>query len=91
MDEATSALDSESEKIVQQALDQFILESNNNQMTTVVIAHRLQTVRNADIIVVLSDGVVMEQGTHDKLMENNGGIYRNMVMRAGLDENLSDD
>lgn len=90
LDEATSALDSESEKIVQQALDQFILESNNNQMTTVVIAHRLQTVRNADIIVVLSDGVVMEQGNHIKLMENNGGIYRSMVMRAGIDGNLSD-
>ncbi len=88
LDEATSALDSESEKIVQKALDQ-LLESNN-QMTTVVIAHRLQTVRNADIIAVLSEGVVSEQGNHDDLMEK-GDIYRGMVMRAGVDGKLSDD
>ena len=69
LDEATSALDSESEKLVQQALSNLMLER-----TTFIIAHRFSTVRNADLIVVLSDGEVEETGTHDELVAR-GGLY----------------
>ncbi|CAF4739871.1 unnamed protein product, partial [Rotaria sp. Silwood2] len=63
LDEATSALDSSSEKIVQQTLQQ-----TSKGRTTLVIAHRLSTIRHADWIVVLKDGVVIEQGSHDDLI-----------------------
>ena len=79
LDEATSALDTESEKLVQDALDHLL--NTNNQMTTVVIAHRLQTVRNADNIIVLDKGCVLEQGTHEELLKLNG-MYQKMVKRA---------
>ena len=79
LDEATSALDTESEKQVQNALDHLL--RTNRQMTTVVIAHRLQTVRNADNIVVLDKGCVLEQGTHDELLRLDGA-YQKMVRRA---------
>jgi len=60
---------------VQAALDKLIFES---QMTTVVIAHRLSTVRNMDVIVVVEDGRVVETGSHDDLMKARG-VYRNLV------------
>jgi ABC-type multidrug transport system fused ATPase/permease subunit len=63
LDEATSALDAESEHQVQQALD--TLMDGAQKMTVVVVAHRLSTIRNADNIVVLSKGKVLEQGSHD--------------------------
>ena len=80
LDEATSALDAASEQAVQEALDQLLQE--NSAMTTVIIAHRLRTVRNADIIAVIQDGRVVEQGSHEQLLEVNG-TYREMVERAG--------
>jgi ATP-binding cassette subfamily B (MDR/TAP) protein 1 len=67
LDEATSALDPKAEKIVQQALDRV-----SKHRTTIVIAHKLSTIRNADNIAVMANGVVLEQGTHDKLLEVNG-------------------
>ena len=78
LDEATSALDSESEMVVQDALDNVVAESKR---TTIVIAHRLSTIRNADSIAVVSDGKVVEQGTHDELMANQGGHYFNLVTK----------
>jgi ATP-binding cassette, subfamily B, bacterial MsbA len=67
LDEATSALDSESEQLVQQALTNLIKDR-----TTFVIAHRLSTIRNADTILVLDHGRIVESGTHDSLMANSG-------------------
>lgn len=69
LDEATSALDSESEAVVQQALDNLMAA---NKCTTLVVAHRLSTIQNADKIVVMEKGQVVEQGTHSELMEMNG-------------------
>jgi subfamily B ATP-binding cassette protein MsbA len=63
LDEATSALDTESEGLVQEALDRLMAHR-----TTLVVAHRLSTVRNADLIVVVVDGRIIERGTHDELM-----------------------
>ena len=75
LDEATSALDSESEAVVQKSLDKLMLDPSR---TVMVIAHRLATVRNADRIAVVGDGVVAELGTHDELMAW-GGIYAGLV------------
>lgn len=72
LDEATSALDAESERIVQDALDNLLRQKKR---TTIVIAHRLSTVRDADKIVVLADGKVGESGTYNKLMRNPQGLF----------------
>ena len=69
LDEATSALDTKSEAIVQEALDRL-----SEGRTTLVIAHRLSTVRNADKIVVMDQGKVADQGTPDELLKR-GGLY----------------
>lgn len=72
LDEATSSLDSESEALVQEALDKLM-----KGRTTFVIAHRLSTVRNADSIVVLDKGRVVQQGTHEALLAQ-GGLYKDL-------------
>lgn len=64
LDEATSALDPKAEKIVQQALDRV-----SKDRTTIVIAHKLSTIRTANSIAVISDGEVVEQGSHDELLK----------------------
>ena len=73
LDEATSALDTESERAVQEALDRLMRDR-----TTVVVAHRLSTIMNADHIYVISDGKIVEDGTHTELMEK-GGVYNRLV------------
>jgi subfamily B ATP-binding cassette protein MsbA len=72
LDEATSALDTESEMLVQQALNNLM-----TGRTTIVIAHRLSTVRRADRIIVMDAGRIAEMGTHQQLLER-GGIYRRL-------------
>lgn len=71
LDEATSSLDSESERLVQEALEELM-----KNRTSIIIAHRLSTVREADKIVVLEKGLVIENGTHQELMQNQQGLYR---------------
>ena len=70
LDEATSALDNKSERVVQEALDNLM-----KNRTVIVIAHRLSTIQNADKIVVINDGKVAEQGTHEELLKLHGAYY----------------
>ena len=72
LDEATSSLDSESENVVQEALETLM-----QGRTTLVIAHRLSTVRDADRLVVIHEGRLVEEGTHDSLMAR-GGLYNDL-------------
>ncbi|GAA0153006.1 ATP-binding cassette [Lithospermum erythrorhizon] len=74
LDEATSALDAESEKSVQEALDRVMVGR-----TTVVVAHRLSTVRNADIIAVVQNGMIVETGSHEDLISRPGSAYASLV------------
>ncbi|XP_063712933.1 ATP-dependent translocase ABCB1-like isoform X3 [Symsagittifera roscoffensis] len=80
LDEATSALDSSSEVIVQEALDKACAGR-----TTIVVAHRLSTVRDADLIVAMEHGEVVEMGTHNELLKKNG-LYANLVKAQTLNE-----
>nr|WP_309755769.1 ABC transporter transmembrane domain-containing protein [Flavobacterium sp.] len=73
LDEATSSLDSESEKLVQEALE-ILMEGR----TSIIIAHRLSTIRSADQILVLDNGKISEQGTHQELIMLENGIYKNL-------------
>lgn len=71
LDEATSSLDSESERLVQEALEELM-----KGRTSIIIAHRLSTIREADKIVVIEKGVILETGSHEELMNNKEGLYR---------------
>ncbi len=74
LDEATSSLDSESESLVQSAMDELM-----HNRTSIIIAHRLSTIRKVDKILVIDGGRIVEQGTHDKLADNENGIYANLL------------
>mmetsp|Transcript_4569 Transcript_4569/g.10145 ORF Transcript_4569/g.10145 Transcript_4569/m.10145 type:complete len:861 (-) Transcript_4569:126-2708(-) len=87
LDEATSALDPEAERAVQEALNELL--RNRHGMTTIIIAHRLQTVRNADSIFVLHKGKVVENGSHNELVRSDGR-YRRMIDRVDSMEHLPD-
>jgi ATP-binding cassette subfamily B (MDR/TAP) protein 1 len=80
LDEATSALDSDSERVVQEALDNILEEGGR---TTITIAHRLSTIQNADLICVVKDGRVIEQGTHWELLALKG-VYSELVHEQSL-------
>ncbi|TVU21321.1 hypothetical protein EJB05_30949 [Eragrostis curvula] len=74
LDEATSALDAESERVVQDALDRVMVNR-----TTVIVAHRLSTIQNADLIAVVRNGVIIEKGKHDTLINIKDGAYASLV------------
>ncbi|KAE9100153.1 ABC transporter B family member 11 [Phytophthora fragariae] len=78
LDEATSALDNESERVVQASLDRLLALK---QRTTIIVAHRLSTIRNANLIAVTHDGAIVEKGSHDELMQLPNGIYKGLVAR----------
>ena len=80
LDEATSAIDVKGEKIVQAALDRV-----SKNRTTITIAHRLSTIKKADHIVVLKEGACVEQGTHQSLLEDENGVYYNLVHAQHLE------
>lgn len=80
LDEATSAIDVRGEKIVQAALDRV-----SKDRTTIMIAHRLSTVRQADRIIVMQDGAAVEQGTHDELLLIEDGIYHGLVVSQRIE------
>jgi ATP-binding cassette subfamily B protein len=82
-DEATSALDAKNERIIMENLNNFFVNK-----TVVVIAHRLSTVRNADQIVVIDEGIIEEKGTHKSLVDQKG-VYYNLVKNQLALENLS--
>ncbi|KAL1916609.1 uncharacterized protein VTP21DRAFT_5800 [Calcarisporiella thermophila] len=83
LDEATSALDSESEKLVQEALDNAMVGR-----TTVAIAHRLSSIQDSDVIVVFKDGKIVEQGKHLELIAL-GGVYSELVKQQDLDAGVN--
>jgi ATP-binding cassette subfamily B (MDR/TAP) protein 1 len=87
LDEATSSLDSQSEKLVQAALDEIM---KSKTQTAIVIAHRLSTLRNADRIAVISDGKVLEIGTHEELLSKPNGRFRRLSMFQSLDSKSDD-
>ncbi|WP_299313702.1 ABC transporter ATP-binding protein [uncultured Aquimarina sp.] len=77
LDEATSALDTESERLVQSALENMM-----KNRTSIVIAHRLSTIQNSDLIVVMQKGNIVEQGTHEELIANNGAYHKLVTMQS---------
>ncbi|KAK6140457.1 hypothetical protein DH2020_025800 [Rehmannia glutinosa] len=83
LDEATSALDADSERIVQAALEQVMVNR-----TTVIVAHRLNTIRKANMIAVLHQGNIVEKGTHFELLQDPQGVYSNLVDSQEVNENV---
>lgn len=79
-DEATSALDSNSEAIVQKALDEILSADAANKRTSIVIAHKLATIKDADVIYVMDNGSIREQGNHEQLVARPDGLYRSLAL-----------
>ena len=80
LDEATSSIDTETEQIIQHAME--VLKEGR---TTFIIAHRLSTIRNADQILVLDHGQIVEKGNHDELMDRKGKYYQMYQLQQGQD------
>jgi hypothetical protein len=80
MDEATSSVDTITERQIQDGMDRLM-----SDRTTFVIAHRLSTIRNADAIMVLENGEIIERGTHEQLLEMKGRYYELYTGKAELD------
>ena len=80
LDEATSSVDTRTEKIIQKAMDKLM-----KNRTSFIIAHRLSTVRDADKIIVIDDGHIIEQGNHDELMEQKGYYYNTLNSQSSDD------
>ena len=88
LDEATSSIDTETEQLIQAAADKLL-----RGRTSFIIAHRLSTVRNADRILVIDGGKVLEQGSHKELMAKKGRyweLYQNQFRREKLDESVEE-
>ncbi len=83
LDEATSSLDNESEVLVQEAIERLMTDR-----TTFVIAHRLSTIRNADTIIVIDKGEIVQSGKHDQLLKDTSGIYKKLYELQFRNENL---
>ena len=79
LDEATSSVDNETEEALQKSLEVI-----SKDRTTIVIAHRLSTIRHSDSIVVLDDGRVIESGTHEDLIKNNGQYSKLWNVQTGI-------
>ena len=77
LDEATSALDTESEKLVQDALETLM-----KYRTSIVIAHRLSTIQHAQLIVVMQEGKIIEQGTHQALLDQKGHYHKLVTLQT---------
>ncbi|XVF66026.1 hypothetical protein PTKIN_Ptkin10aG0001300 [Pterospermum kingtungense] len=90
LDEATSALDAESERSVQEALDRAMINR-----TVVIVAHRLSTVRNADLIAVIKQGKIVEKGSHAELLKHRNGVYSHLLslqeIGKGMEHNIVHD
>jgi ABC-type multidrug transport system fused ATPase/permease subunit len=88
LDEATSSLDSKNEKEIQDSIDKI---SKIKNITTIIIAHRLSTVKNADVIMLMKKGNIEEKGTHDELLEKNGEyvqLVKNQLIKTNLNIDL---
>ena len=84
LDEATSNVDTRTEELVQQAMDKL-----TKGRTSFIIAHRLSTIKNADIILVMNEGDIIEQGSHEELLEKNGfyaSLYNSQFESMRLEE-----
>ena len=81
LDEATSSVDTRTEKLIQKAMDKLM-----EGKTSFIIAHRLSTIRNADKIIVIENGEIIEQGTHEELLEQKGYYYN--TLNAQSKENI---
>ena len=83
LDEATASIDSSSEELIQKATKKI-----TKNRTSIVIAHRLATIKKADLILVMDNGKIIERGTHDSLIQIKGGFYNNLYKSQFLNQEI---